>query len=204
MSEEKNKPEFEDNWPLFEKFLGYLRYLKIRKYIKKEPKPVCVDIGCGFNGRFLVSISKHIKKGYGFDLQANEQIIRNVKIVNNTKFNGKIPLKNATVDRVFMLAVIEHLDMKTAQDMVNESARVLNKDGLLVLTTPTPMGKPVLEFLSFKLGLISKESILEHQHYYTESELKSVLENAGLECLVYKKFQFGFNEMIVGIKKENE
>ena len=36
MSEEKNKPEFEDNWPVFEKFLGYLRYLKIRKYIKKE------------------------------------------------------------------------------------------------------------------------------------------------------------------------
>lgn len=27
------KQKYKDNWPFFEKLLGYLRYLKIRKYI---------------------------------------------------------------------------------------------------------------------------------------------------------------------------
>ena len=53
---------YEDNWPFFEKLLSYLRYLKIRKYIPGN-KAVCVDIGCGFNGRFLRSIADRIGGG---------------------------------------------------------------------------------------------------------------------------------------------
>lgn len=55
--------KFNDDWPLFEKCLAYLRYLKIRKYIFRISKPVCVDIGCGFNGRFLRSIANFIGGG---------------------------------------------------------------------------------------------------------------------------------------------
>lgn len=46
---------YKDDWPFFEKVLGWLRYMKIRKYIFQFHNPVCVDIGCGFNGRFLRS-----------------------------------------------------------------------------------------------------------------------------------------------------
>lgn len=56
---------YEDNWPFFEKVLGWMRYQKIRKYIFAFRHPVCVDIGCGFNGRFLRSIAKHIGGGMG-------------------------------------------------------------------------------------------------------------------------------------------
>ena len=195
----KSNDEFEDNWPLFEKFLGYLRYLKIRKYIEMSPKPVCVDIGCGFNGRFLRSISKKIRKGYGIDIRANEKKYGNVMVVNNSRFGGRIPLKDGTADRVFMLAVLEHLDMDTP--LVAEGARTLKKGGLFVLTTPTPFSKPILEFLSFKLHLISVESIAEHKHYWTESELRRKFSSCGLEVVEYKKFQCGCNELIVGRKR---
>lgn len=190
--------DFDDNWPLFEKFLAYLRYLQIRKYIVGNPKYKCVDIGCGFNGRFLFSISKKIKCGYGFDLRANEIEKGNIKLINNSKFGGKIPLKDETVERVFMLAVLEHLPVEN--ELVKESNRILKRDGLLVLTTPTPIAKPVLEFLSYKLHIISEESIREHQHYYSKQELIERLQRDGFTIEKYTYFQFGFNQMIIGRK----
>ncbi|MGN0324934.1 MAG: class I SAM-dependent methyltransferase [Lachnospiraceae bacterium] len=198
MEEGVKSPDFDDNWPLFEKVLAYLRYLQIRKYIVGEPKYKCVDIGCGFNGRFLFSIADRIKCGYGFDLRANEIEKGNIKLVNNSKFDGKIPLKDETVDRVFMLAVLEHLPVENG--LVKESIRILKKDGLLVLTTPTPMAKPVLEFLSYKLHIISEESIREHQHYYSKQELIGRLKQEGFQVDKYTYFQFGFNQMIIGRK----
>lgn len=59
----------------------------------------------------------------------------------------------------------------------------------------------MLEFLSFRLGLISRESILEHKHYYNEAELKQILARHGCKCEKYKKFQFGMNQMLVGRKE---
>lgn len=190
---------YEDEWPLFEKMLGYLRYLKIRKYVKAEPKLSCVDIGCGFNGRFLRSISDKIDKGYGIDIRANANVYGNVEIINNSEFGGNIPLKEKSVDRVFMLAVLEHLD--TDNQLVEEGARILKEGGLFVLTTPTPFSKGILEFLSYKLHLISEESIREHKHYYDGKELKDKFSQCGLEIVRYSKFQCGCNQLIVGRKK---
>lgn len=200
MNKEVHELEFEDKWPIFEKILGYLRYLKIRKYIKidDQTKPVCVDIGCGFNGRFLRSISTKIKQGYGFDLRANEHVYNNVEVINNSSIDGNLPLQSSIIDRVFMLAVIEHLDMDN--NLVSEGARVLKSNGMFIMTTPTPTAKGVLEFLSYKLHLISEDSIREHKHYYTEKELKNIIEMNEMDVVVYKKFQFGFNQLIVGKK----
>ena len=86
--EQDEKTLYEDNWSLFEKFLGYLRYLTVRKYILDEGKPVCADIGCGFNGRFLFSIAGKIKQGYGIDIRANEIEKGNIKIINNSNGGG--------------------------------------------------------------------------------------------------------------------
>lgn len=124
------KASYEDNCPFFEKFLSWLRYMKIRKYIFKESKPVCVDIGCGFDGRFLRNISRHIKVGYGFDLRANEAKYGNVNIINNRRYDGRIPIKDYTADCVFMLAVLEHLPINTS--LLDEAVRILKKaDALL-------------------------------------------------------------------------
>lgn len=103
-------------------------------------------------------------EGYGFDIRANEAKYGNIRIINNSKYDGKLPMKDQKVDCVFMLAVLEHLPINTF--LVDEAVRVLKKGGYFILTTPTPMAKPVLEFLAYRLHLISEESIREHQHYY--------------------------------------
>ena len=197
--DENSLTKFEDDWPLFEKFLGYLRYLQIKPYIMSTPKPICVDIGCGFYGRFLKSISHLIKRGYGFDIRGNDEKYANICIVNNSKCLGRIPLKDNRVDRVFMLAVLEHLPLNDR--LIEEGVRVLKPGGLLILTTPTPLAKPVLEFLSYKLHLISEASIREHKHYYNRQELGYRVIKSGCAVLAYQTFQLGFNQLIVGIKQ---
>lgn len=191
---------YNDDWPLFEKLLGYLRYRKIKPYLAKDGgKPVCVDIGCGFHGRFLFSIRDKIKKGYGFDIRANEVQAGNVKIINNSGYGGKIPLKAGAADRVFLLAVLEHLDKDSL--LPGESARVLKGGGKIIITTPTPLAKPVLEFLSYRMHLISEASIREHKHYYSRQELIRLLNKNHCECERYRKFQLGLNQIVVGRKK---
>lgn len=113
---------------------------------------------------------------------------------------GGIPLESNSVDRVFSLAVIEHLDDRDLALIFSESARILRPAGKIILTTPTPLAKPVLEFLSFRLGLISRESILEHKHYWNKRELFALMERYGCEVVKYKKFQFGMNQLLVAKK----
>ena len=40
------------------------------------------------------------------------------------------------------------------------------------MTTPSKKAKPLLEFLSFRLGVINKEDILEHKNYFDPNEIK--------------------------------
>lgn len=158
-----------------------------------------MDIGCGFNGRFLRSIADDIKRGYGFDIRANEAVYGNVKIINNSRFNGRIPIKDQKADCVLMLAVLEHLPMDNC--LIDEAVRVLKKGGSFILTTPSPAAKPVLELLSYKLHFISEESIREHRHYYTKGELIELMEKHGCKVTAYRRFQFGLNELIAGEKE---
>lgn len=190
---------YRDNWPVFEKLLAYLRFRQIKPYIISNPKPVCVDIGCGFYGRFLKRLHKRIERGYGFDIRGNEEKWKNIRIVNNSKFDGKIPLKDKTVDMAFLLAVLEHLPLEN--QVIAESIRILKDGGVFIITSPTPFAKPILEFLAYRLHLISEESIREHKHYYSRKELEMLIMHHGCDVLHYEKFQFGFNQMIIGIKK---
>lgn len=159
----KMNQQFKDDWPFFEKILASLRYLKIRKYIDSVSHPICVDIGCGFHGGFLRRIENRIGGGYGFDIRANEAKYGKVRIINNSKYHGRVPLKNEKADCVFMLAVLEHLPVDTP--LLSEAVRVLKRNGYFIVTTPAPAAKPVLEFLSFRLHLVSEESINSGRHF---------------------------------------
>lgn len=189
---------YNDNWGIFEKLLGAFRYQRVIPYILRKNKPVCVDLGCGFNGRFLRMVSPFIRRGYGFDIRGNNQKFDNVMVINNSRYGGNIPLKDESADCMFMLAVLEHLPANS--QLLKEGIRTLKKGGLCILTTPTPFSKPILEFLSYKLHIISEDSIREHKHYYTEMELRSLMNEYGCSILKYNHFQLGMNQMIVGIK----
>lgn len=185
-------------WNILDRFIAKIRYSKIEKYIPKNGT-VC-DIGCGQNADFLKKCSPYICTGYGFDYKIQTHKTGNLILTNSRLLNGT-NLPDNCCDVVFMIALLEHLDNPEA--VISEAHRILKKDGLLVLTTPTRFAKPILEFMAFRLHIINRDEILEHKHYYTCPEIFDLFQNNGFYHCKYKKFSFFVNSLATARKKEN-
>jgi ubiquinone/menaquinone biosynthesis C-methylase UbiE len=180
---------------LLEPLFRLIRIKMIQKYIPKNC--VLCDIGCGFNATFLQDISKHIKYGYGFDKKIKNCEFKNI-IIKNLDISENIPLENESVDCVTLLAVLEHLS--DPKKILKESHRILKKEGILLLTTPSPKSKPLLEFLSFRLHIVSPEEIRDHKHYFSNGEIQELIEKIGFHHVFVSNFEFGLNSRAVGYK----
>ncbi len=178
----------------FDKFIRYLRLKKILPYIDKN-KIVC-DLGCG-DGTILKTISERIKEGYGLDVKMASSDKTNLHFIE-ADIAKPLPLESDKFDAVFLLAVLEHLE--SPDIILNEIRRILKPDGKLVLTTPSPRSRPLLEFLAFKLKLISRDEIMDHKHYYSKKELNDLLIKFGFKILKIKTFEFGLNLLAVAEK----
>jgi ubiquinone/menaquinone biosynthesis C-methylase UbiE len=184
---------------LLEPYLRKIRINKIKKHIPADG--ILCDVGCGFNASFLRDISDYVSEGYGFDKKIEETRINNIH-VKNADIEVRIPLEDRYVDCVTMLAVFEHLNHP--KRVLSECVRILKPKGTLVLTTPAPMSKPLLEFLSFKLGIVSPAEIADHKHYYSKKELFDLLQGAGLTDIKCNSFEFGLNNMAIAFKRGNK
>ena len=149
------------DWNALDKLIAWFRYVKVNKYLIKDS--IIVDIGCGRKGEFLLQSKDIIKKGYGFDYRIKDQEIDNISLINNKKLK-KLPIKDKSVDTVFLNAVLEHLEKP--EDVLIDALRVLKKKGKIVMTTPTPMSKPILEFMAFKLHIINEETKKDNKWCY--------------------------------------
>lgn len=185
-----------NEWNRLDKFIANIRYKSIEKYIPRGG--VIADIGCGREAAFLKKCSPFIDKGYGFDFRIKNQCIKNLTLINN-KDSDHLDLKNSSCHAVFMLAVLEHLD--DPEKLLNEVYRILKPGGMLCLTTPTPMAKPILECMAFKLHIMNEEEILEHKHYYVSKEIRELVKKCAFENYKYKKFCFGVNSMVIAKKR---
>ena len=185
--------------PFLEPILRRLRIKKIMHHIPKNC--ILCDFGCGTNAFFLSTIKSSIQLGIGLDLQLQSQLDRKIKLIT-CNLDENIPLKSNTVDVVTSLAVLEHLN--NPMKNLREAYRILKKEGLLILTTPTPTptSKKILEFFAFKLGLLSINTIGEHKHYFDKKNLKEILIGAGFEekKMEIKSFQIGLNSLVVAEK----
>src|SRR5689334_14788072 len=103
------------------------------------------------------------------------------------------PMKDKTFDTIVALAVIEHIPVGNVFDVFKSFKSKLRPDGTLLLTTPTPLAKPLLELMAF-LNLLDKHNIREHKHYWTKADICELAEQNGFVVKSYKKFQWGFNQ----------
>lgn len=193
----KNK-NLEKKWNALDWFIASIRYREILRTTSFQKKDLVVcDIGCGIEGKFLASISDRIAYGYGFDMKTENCKSGNIELKQINDLHDGIPLSDNSVDLVFMIAVLEHL--ADPQQILKEIHRILRPTpggGGLVLTTPTPLGKPVLELMAFKLHLMNEAEILDHKHYYTGEEIREICRTCGLDVGdSYRKFWFGMNSI---------
>ena len=180
-----------------DKLFRRLRLGKIIRYIPNDS--VVCDIGCGREAIFLKSISSFIKQGIGLDGKIENYTdskfeFRRFKIIDS------LPIEKEKCDIVTMVAFLEHLDKP--QLILGESFRILKKGGKLILTTPTPLAKSILEFLSFKLRLIDENEIRDHKNYFWPKDIQKMLEENGFEGKNIKSnyFEFFLNGLVVAKK----
>jgi len=181
-------------WNVFDRFLSKYRFSMVMEQIPKDS--ALLDFGCG-EGELLHAMEKRIREGVGVDKKIHG-ISRGKITLLNSDLEKRLPLEDGRFDLVVSLAVIEHLN--SAENAVSEMYRMLRRGGSLLMTPPTPQSKPLLEFLAFKLGIISKEEILDHKHYWSREELLRLLKEAGFREISHKYFQFGFNQFIYATK----
>ncbi len=123
--------------------------------------------------------------------------------INDSK-NHKIvslPFPDESFEVVTMLAVLEHLNYPL--EMLLEIRRVLKPNGILLLTAPSHLAKPVLEFLSYKLHIVSEDEIRDHKRYYDKKDLLSLANDANLTLLQHKYFQCGMNNFAKITKRDS-
>ncbi|NPV70665.1 MAG: class I SAM-dependent methyltransferase [Firmicutes bacterium] len=178
--------------------IANMRYAKVRRLVPAGS--VLCDLGCGPDGRFLQALldSGTISKGYGFDRNVDRVRERGEMVLSPLDLNSGIPLQGASIDCVTMLALLEHLSKPAA--VIEDVFRVLKPGGRIILTTPSPCSKALLEFLAFRLQLISAEEIRDHKRYYSETDLRALLGDKSFTGVVYKRFQFGLNQLVAASK----
>ena len=106
-------------------------------------------------------------------------------------------MDNKTFDTIVSLAVIEHIEFNEVFSIFKKfKEKHLRKGGKIFLTTPTKMAKPILEFMAW-LGILDKENIAEHKHYWSKEDIYILAEKTGFKVEKYKKFQSGVNQLAV-------
>lgn len=177
-----------------------LRKLRIRKIIHRIPKNCALcDFGCGTNLHLLNTLKSYIRLGIGLDLKLKPQSGKKIKPIR-CNLDESVPLRSNTLDVITSLAVLEHLNNPLKN--LTEAHRILKKGGVLILTTPAPVSKKILEFLTFKLGLLSIDTVGDHKNYFDKKILKNMLISAGFEeaKVKIKSFQIGFNNLVIAKK----
>jgi ubiquinone/menaquinone biosynthesis C-methylase UbiE len=184
---------------LLEGFLAQKRTKIANKLLKNVSKRRILDIGCGSYPYFLTTTG--FKEKYGIDPSLTSSKIKDINLKKFDVTKQKLPFKDNNFAAVVMLAVFEHLDKNKLPLVLKEIRRVLNKNGVFIITTPSPWADKPLHYLA-NFGIISKEEIHEHKHNLNHKTISQYLINAGFSKSKLKKgyFEFYLNMWFTVIK----
>jgi len=183
-----------DNFNLIDIIIAFLRFRKLKKYI--DNNDILLDFGCGYQAYFLRHIASSLRIGVGVDIHLQPKKIRNL-LLKKYKFENKLPFKTNYFSKISMFAVLEHVQLSKVKILFQEFARVLKPEGIVILTTPTPKSKNILEFLAFKLHVISSDEIGDHKKYYSKDDISELLAKTGFIILHYETFMLGLNSFYI-------
>ncbi len=179
---------------ILDRFLSSWRFGKIKGYLSGG-QSVC-DLGCG-DGKMLSALNSDIGFNHAVGVDAFAEFVADERVTYVRMDLRSLELEENSFDRVLMLALIEHIETEDAQKVLKQAYRILKPGGLLLLTTPTPLAKPVLEFMAYKLKVISRDEIEDHKYYYNIKELDKLLKTHKFKKIDAKHFQLFMNSFFV-------
>jgi len=175
--------------PLLEPLLREMRLKRVKYYIPKCS--TLLDIGCGNSAAFLRSISSYIRHGIGVDFKVQFSQWKNIT-TKQIILSDYLPFENSSFDVVTMLAVLEHIEYE--KEILQEVYRILVPGGKLIITVPSIWSQPILEFLAYRLRIVSEAEIRDHKRYYTRQLLEKLLiDEIGFQNFHHQYFQLGMN-----------
>jgi len=160
-----------------------------------------LDIGCGAYPYFLANTE--FKQKYGVD--KSETITQysdppgtpNPLHLQQWDFTKQpqLPFENNYFNVVTILAVLEHIEPPNTRPLISEIFRILQKDGLLILTTPAAWTNPLLHRMAL-LKLVSPVEIYDHKDTFSHKKITALLENCGFKK---ENIRLGYFEMFMNI-----
>lgn len=168
--------EFEDvHWW----FCGRRRIVQNVISILKLPKTCKIlDCGCGTGGN--LSMLSEFGELFGIEPDTYSLTIaqnRNIGTLYNGYMPDEIRLPQTGFDLIILLDVLEHIDDHVSSLKVLKS--LLVPKGYLILTVP-----------AFKFLWSRHDEEHHHKRRYTASELKKIIQQAGLEILYLTYYNF--------------
>jgi len=184
----------DSNFNFLDRIIARLRLRQISGFLEKGDE--VLDFGCGRRSYLLESQRDKINFGVGVDSKVFGRKDKNISYLQY-RFDKKLPFDNGFFNKIFLLAVLEHIDEKQVKILFSEFKRILKTEGSIILTTPTPKSRWWLELLAFRLKLISAQEIADHKKYYQRSDLSGLARETGFKMINYKFFQLGLNSYAV-------
>ncbi len=172
-------------------FISRWRSRIVRRHLR--PSATVLDFGCGHQALFLRAVQPDLQLGIGLDYDATPARPAANLEIQSFHFKDRFEFADRTFDHVTILAVLEHIPLDQVSVLFREFRRILKDGGSVLLTTPTPASKPLLEFLAFKLRIISGPEIADHKHYWNRADIAALARDSGFSVSTYRHFQFGLN-----------
>ena len=173
---------------------------QIRRTVGSIDGKDVADFGCGFEATYMRSVLARV----GSATLVNVSLADDLKSLRHvTAIEGELPgvlaaLPDQSLDVVLCMAVLEHL--WAPGETLAHCRRVLRPGGICAINVPSWLGKPVLEFSAFRLGLSPACGMDDHKTYYNPRDLWPLLVRAGFQphgirCFRHK---FAFATFAVG------
>jgi ubiquinone/menaquinone biosynthesis C-methylase UbiE len=149
-----------------------------------------LDLGCG-TGENTVLLLERGARVIGMDISP-DLVALALKRVRDANFEASLSvgdayntgLPNESVDVVFCMALVHHLDIKLVRD---EMWRILRKGGAVIFREPVRFSKGYAWMRSL---LPAKEDISEYEHPLTREELSTMTQSFRVEGTRYFRLPF--------------
>lgn len=175
--------------------------LAVRRNAKLKGKRIA-DIGCGYNAHTARSMLDEVKSAVLIDVSLADDLKAHPKIraIEGLLPDALAPLESESLDVVLALAILEHLH--EPDRALAEIHRLLVVGGVAIINVPSWLGKPVLEFVAFRLG-ISRDGMNDHKTYYDPRDLWPMLVRAGFrpQAIRCRRHKLGFATLAVVTKE---
>ncbi|MGA3086016.1 MAG: methyltransferase domain-containing protein [Thermodesulfobacteriota bacterium] len=183
---------------LFDKFIRYLRVSKAINEITYAE--TVLDLG-GYDFYLLNRLQKKYRLGILVDPLASNYTSKHLISVGGDIFYARenLPIKNNSVDIIFMLSVFEHLG-ENKRSIIDECYKMLKNDGRIILTVPSPRVDRILSMLKY-IYLIDGMSLEQHGGFAV-SKIDEYFDQSFFRKVRHIPFQFGLNNLFIYNNRE--